>query len=316
LDLKQDILDWLLEDANPSVKYRTLTELLDRDRSDTEITNARKKILQSKEAEYIFSKLDKNGLWPHIPKNFGNYTTTYYLMALSELGLDKSDKRISRIVEWYLPYLSKVKTDRCAFVPLTLRTLILLGYNSDQRVRKLTNQFLDDIRFDGGYLCGWKQNKYVKKGINRLPKSCIQITGKALLLLATLPDQHREDMICSKIAEYFLRRQVIYKAGDLNTIIVQTNNFFPLMVPYTSLYIYLYALSALGYGNRPELDKAWSMLLKKQDEYGRFMLEQKPAKTIFPVGKVGHPSKWVTFYIYLASKYKANTKKNGRNGGE
>jgi hypothetical protein len=36
--VEQSVLDWLLEEENPSVRYRTLTELLDRESDDPDPT--------------------------------------------------------------------------------------------------------------------------------------------------------------------------------------------------------------------------------------------------------------------------------------
>jgi hypothetical protein len=268
----ESVINWLLEDENPSVKYRTLVELLGKSKEEPELEAIKNKIINGKEVSRIFSKLDSNGLWSHTQNNFGSFTTTYYLMALSELGMDKKDERIAKIVEWYIPYLEENDNHLCAFDPLTLRTLVMLGFNTNERVKALINRYINRTRFDGGYLCIWKKNKY--KGQSKLPKSCIQISGKTLLLFATLPDEYKSLDSCKKIVDYFLRRQVMYNTNDLNNIIINTKNYFPLIVPQISLYHYLYSLSVLGYGNFEELTNAWLLLETKKDSSGKFLLEK------------------------------------------
>ena len=296
------VIDWLLEDADIAVKYRTLVDVLDKTANDPEVRAAHRAVQSSPEVIRIFSKRNQNGLWPHTPKNFASYTTTYYLMALAEQGLDKNDERISRIVTWYLKYLETNKDVYCAFMPVTLRALAMLGYGNDKKIKPLIDAYIKTIRFDGGYLCDWKRNKY--KGTDRLPKSCFNISAQTLLLYAYLSPSQQSSPACKKLVEYFFKRRVLYKNDDPHKIIVTTKSSFPVYMPVISLYHILYALSVLGYGRRKELSDAWSLLKSKQDRQGKYALEKTPSKKIFSVGKINEPNKWVTFYICLAEKYK------------
>ena len=45
--LNEDPVDWLLEAENPSVRYFTLTELLDRPEDDSEVAAAKAGIMSS-----------------------------------------------------------------------------------------------------------------------------------------------------------------------------------------------------------------------------------------------------------------------------
>ena len=66
----------------------------------------------------------------------------------------------------------------------------------------------------------------------------------------------------------------------------------------------LLALSRMGYGGHPELDRAWALLEGKRTDQGRYILDWTPAQALLPGGKRGTPSKWVTFYALLALKYR------------
>jgi hypothetical protein len=300
MKINDTAIKWLLEDTDPSVKYRTLTELLGKPKTNPAVRSAQAALLSGPEVLRIFSKLDKSGRWPHTPKNFASYTTTYYLMALAELGLDKNDKRIARIADWYLNYLGKNKDCYCAFMPATLRALAMLGYGDHKKFMALVDAYLPTVRFDGGYLCGWKKNKY--KNETRLPKSCLNITAQTLLLYVYLPRQYRQRPAGKKLVEYFLKRRVMFKNNDPKKIIALTKNSFPVYMPCISLYHILFALSVLGHGRRKELSTAWALLESKKDRQGRYVLERTPTKKIFSVGKIGQPNKWVTLYAYLAEK--------------
>ena len=57
MNLSQDVLDWLLDPENPSVRYRTLTELLGVREDDPEVRQARADIPTSKPVQKIFAKM-------------------------------------------------------------------------------------------------------------------------------------------------------------------------------------------------------------------------------------------------------------------
>jgi len=100
--LKADPTDWLLEPANPSVRYFTLKEILDRPGDDPEVLAAKGAIPTSKVVAKIFARQDPEGFWgsphrPYLPK----YKATYWtLMVLGHLGLSREDERVQRAVEY------------------------------------------------------------------------------------------------------------------------------------------------------------------------------------------------------------------------
>ena len=98
----ENLINWLLEEKEPSVKYRTLTELLGKTETDPEVSEAKVAVLQSKNVNRLFDRLDDRELFPHISKYYGNFTTFNYLYALAELGLKKGDPHIDDIVDWIL----------------------------------------------------------------------------------------------------------------------------------------------------------------------------------------------------------------------
>jgi len=88
--LKADPTDWLLEEDNPSVRYYTLTEILDKPSSDNEIKEAKRQIMEIGPVPKILEKQNPLGHWEE-PERF--YTakykgTAWQLMILAELGTD------------------------------------------------------------------------------------------------------------------------------------------------------------------------------------------------------------------------------------
>jgi len=102
--LQNSPIEWLLEKENPSVRYFTLRDLLDKGENDLEVTRAKEAISNSKVMAKIFSKQKHEGVWekpenPYHPK----YKSTYWqVMILGQLGMDKSDKRVQRACEFVL----------------------------------------------------------------------------------------------------------------------------------------------------------------------------------------------------------------------
>ena len=66
----------------------------------------------------------------------------------------------------------------------------------------------------------------------------------------------------------------------------------------------LLALSKMGYGNNSKLERAWKLMDIKRDELGRYILDWTPTQSPWKVGERNQPNKWLTFYSYLAHKYK------------
>jgi hypothetical protein len=66
----------------------------------------------------------------------------------------------------------------------------------------------------------------------------------------------------------------------------------------------LLTLSKMGYGKDPRLKRAWKYLDSKKDDYGRYVLDWTPRQCPWKVGKRNQPNKWITFYSYLAKKFK------------
>ncbi len=301
-------LDWLLEEENPSIRYRTLVELLGEKSYDPKIKALKAHIPSSKPVEHIFSKMHPEGYWMYDGKGAGvNYvtaiTTHYNLAYLAELSLDRNDPRVALAAERYLN-LSKPDGDydghmSCLYA-YNLRTFIMLGYGSDPRIKKTTQLMLATSRPDGGYLCEMHENK--RK--TRPTKSCINGSVKALMAYAMLPELWGHPR-CKQLVDYFLRRGVIYRTEHPGTL---ANRSSAMMIfPFTwgnNLLETAYSLSVLGYGNRPEAQKMWEVFESKKDKDSKYVLDWNPPKSHFKPGRRGEANKWVTLYAYLAIKHK------------
>jgi hypothetical protein len=101
--LKTSPIEWLLEEENPSVRYFTLLDILDKNGNDLDVEAARSAICNSKVVSKIFSRQNAEGYWedpasPYLPK----YKSTYWqIMLLGYLGIDKEDdERVEKACEY------------------------------------------------------------------------------------------------------------------------------------------------------------------------------------------------------------------------
>lgn len=103
---KKNLVRWLLEEGNPSVRYFTLRDLLNRKEDDSELQAAKAAIPKSKVITKILSKQKPEGYWeepanPYHPK----YKSSYWqIMTLSQLGMDKSDRRARKACEYIFQF--------------------------------------------------------------------------------------------------------------------------------------------------------------------------------------------------------------------
>jgi hypothetical protein len=311
------VLNWLLEEEEPSVRYRTLTELLGRGSDDPEVRRAKAQVAMSKPVTKLFSKMHPDGYWCYVDERTGkalgsgvtylDYVTTHFNLAfLSELGLDREDPRLSLAADRYLN-LQQPDGDfhghfSCLYT-YNLRSFVRMGYKDDPRVRRTMELMLATERPDGGYLCDHHEGKHA----TRPTKSCIRGSVKALVAFAELPGLWNSSR-CRKLVSYFLRRRVYFQTQRQTQPATReiTSTIFP-FVWRASFLEALYALSVLGYGRAPELADAWALLETKMNDEGRYITDWTPPRSHFKPDKRGRPSKWVTLYAKLALKHRGNS---------
>lgn len=315
MNTNQQVYDWLLEQNNPSVRYRTMTELLDRKKDDIEVVQAREQICSSEMVTKILSKMHPDGYWlqkkPATNEfvgdgvEYGAYATTHFCLAyLAELGLDSQNPQVSQAADRYLN-LQKADGDfychlSCLF-GYNIRTLIMLGFRQDSRVQNSIDLMLATERPDGGYLCDLHEGKYKTKAV----KSCIHGSVKTLLAFSEL-QEYWDHPRCQSLVEYFMKRNVLYRTSDLEKAINHdvTRTSFPITWR-AGLTEMVYALSKMGYGSNDELNRAWEILDSKRDSQGKYRLDWTPTQALLKSGKRGESNKWVTFYALLSKKYKS-----------
>jgi hypothetical protein len=325
--LKADATDWLLEEDNPSVRYFTLTELLDKPQTDREVQQAKKEIMTAGMVPKILAKQNSDGSWEK-PGMF--YTakykgTSWQLIILAELGADPAATRIQKACEFILKNSQHLESHgfsmataakigggrQSAVIPcLTgnmVWSLIRLGFLNDSRVQAgidwiTTYQRFDDAEGEGAPK-GWPYDKYVMCFGKH---SCHMGVAKALKALAEIPVEKRDAK--TKVAiqtgvEYFLNHHIYKKSHDLSKISKPgwTKFGFPLMYQTDALEL-LGLLAKLGYKDE-RMQEAIDLTLSKQDPQGRWKLESTfNGRFQVNIERKGEASKWITLKALQALK--------------
>ena len=312
--ISENVVKWLLEPENPSLRYRTMIELLDKSPNDPEAKECKRQIPESIPVKSLLSGMHPDGYW--LQKNattgkmlgegveYGAFGTTHYCLSyLAELGMDRTNAQVAKAAERYLNLQSEdgdfYKHFSC-LLGLNIRTFIMLGYRNDSRVKKSIELLLKTERLDGGYLCDMHEGRYKTKPV----KSCVRGSVKALLAFSYLPEYWKHDRI-RKLVDYFLLRDGIFKRTSLREFVNKDmeRNSFPI-IWRANVFEILLALSKMGYGKDSRLERAWACMDAKADKNGRYVLDWTPEQCPWKVGKRNQPNKWITFYANLAHKFK------------
>ena len=305
------VIDWLLEEDQPSVRYHTLVDLLARKEDDPDVREAHSRIPRVGWAREQLKLQKPKGFWEaHEPRNVHEWleflyfpayvATTWRAIVLADLGLTSSDPRIRKTADRFFEYKLRLGTmvnifnEEVCNVGNTARMLTRFGYGDDYRVRKLYERLLEDQREDGGWNCsqdtpgtldGWE----------------------ALAAFATLPRPKRSGRIersISRGAEFYLERNLFREGRPYAP-------WFRFHYPnhyYYDILVGLDLITKLGYADDRRLEPALAILQDKRRPDGTWVLDRVhpdigPGAGFKPHDRKprplaleppGQPSKWIT----------------------
>src|SRR2546426_4108325 len=168
------VTNWLLEEAQPSVRYHALVDLLDRKADDPDVKAALSTIRRVGWARDLLRTQKPTGYWEaHEPRTVREWvsflrfprfgSSIWKGIILSDLGLTAADRRIRRLAdllfEYKLPLSSGVNffTEEVCLVGNTAPMLTRFGYCEGRRVRKAYELVDEEPRGGGGWDCGPRQ---------------------------------------------------------------------------------------------------------------------------------------------------------------
>jgi hypothetical protein len=326
-EIEPDVLDWLLEADNPSVRYFVLRDLLDLPPTDAKVRKAAHDIMQSRPVRDILGEQQPEGYWL-TPERFysAKYRgTVWQLLLLAELGADPGDARIRRACEFVLDWSqdrasggfsikgSQSGGQHSGVVPcLTgnmIWTLIRFGFGSDPRVREAIDWITTYQRFDDGIddpPRGWPYDRWE---ICWGGHTCHMGVVKVLKAFADIPEDERSPKVhrtIARAAEFMLIHHVHKCSHNLDRVSNPgwLRFGFPLMYQTDVLEI-LNLLLRLGYRDA-RMDEAVALVASKRDAEGRWALENSyNDRFVTPIERKGASSKWITLNALKALKYRS-----------
>jgi hypothetical protein len=286
--LDSDIIAWLLEPDNPSVRYWTLVDILDRSADDAEVREARTAIAQQPLMQELFTRQHPDGHWgddetkPHTAAG-----TLGVLGVLYTLGVEP-DARTAAGCDSLLRFsqhesggFSMVKTRRSGIFPCTtgahLPMLVAFGLGDDPRVRRAFAFLIKDMSADDALDCGRYQHR-----------DCLWGAIAALNGLAVLPADMRSsqsEAAVQRLAGALLDADYDFAGGHRRWLTLGVPRVWDLLSA-------LRALAAHGYARDPRFGPLLDLFLNQQDEQGRWLCGS--VSRTWPLEKRNRPSKWVT----------------------
>jgi hypothetical protein len=301
------VLNWLLEEDQPSIRYHTLTQVIGKPEDDPEVKAARAMIPKRGWAAEILAKQDPGGWWVngeslYMPKYL---STNWMLLILADLGMTKKDPRISKACELWIERFAaadggftadNMSKGHLCITGNTARALAQFGYGDHLKVRSAFEWLVKNQAKLGGWSCfGSGRNLDSWEGMSAFAVYPKRKWTKSM-----------KDAV-EKAAEFYLQRE-LYKQGDHYDPWYRFH--YPLHY-YYDLLVGLDFMTALGYGNDRRLSHAISVLKEKRRPDGKWNLDAvhpdveggmadwykknpKRAPTPFALERPGEPSKIIT----------------------
>ncbi|MCI4347135.1 MAG: terpene cyclase/mutase family protein [Thermoplasmata archaeon] len=265
----RSVLDWLLEDEQPAIRYRTLRELLGKPETDSEVREAKRRIPKIGWGARILARRDPKGWWDngtnlYQPKYL---STNWQLLVLADLGLTRDTAAVKASCELWI---RRFTTRDGSFGPgggarghlctagNTARALIKFGYEDHPAVRQTLEWLVEQASHLGGWSC-W--------GSGRNLDSWEGLSAFAAYPRAKWTPAMKDRV--EKAAEFFLERE-LFRQGE------HYEPWYRFHYPvhyYYDILVGLDLLTSLGYGDDRRLGTALSRLKKKRRKDGRWNLD-------------------------------------------
>lgn len=313
--LLEEVLDWLLDPENPSVRYWALQQLLGHKASESIVQEAQDEVMRSPIVQIIFQNQNVGGFWVdemdlYLPKY---RATTHSLLILSELGVRinlEIKKGLDHVFRFQLnsghfrmlmPKTTKGRnsklTDGCCYDGNILYYMIRFGYFEDPRVQKLVSFILDN---HDDRDAGWKCRAYPIDPEAVFPTNCFMGATKVVKALSIIPEKHRTQRINEVIAievENLLENGIFRYRRNPNGSRKSKEGWkrfgFPLFYQSDILEV-LESLTRLGIWDERMQDSI-DHLINVQGEDGRWLLKNTyNGKFWMNIEEKHKPSKWIT----------------------
>ncbi len=329
----EDVLRWLLEPANPPVRYLTLTDLLGRPEADPEVRSTRAQLHEYPLTQAILGHPGALPLDDERP--YWKYDGLYWqLIVLGQFLADGKDPRIAPAVDFVLEHRHWVRKRgwQCLTTNL-LGALMRLGYADHpvviEETEALAQRFVEEDGIDCsemGYsllsrcfmalpkllLCFaevpvGRRSASVEKAIERITSDLIDkevfvyLPGHRKAWSEILAGRPRRDELPSgqRVVDWVAARREEFLTsrgpGDRRPKRGWLKFGFPLHYNSDVLEALL-GLARVGVPQDPRLDRALHVLRDKRTDDGRWIMERSMnGRMLVDVEALGAPSKWLTY---------------------
>lgn len=289
------VLEWLLAESEPAVRYRTLTWLMDKHEDDPEVKKAKDRIADEPTVQKVFEIQEADG-------GFFGKGRLEPILVLADCGVPGSDPHVRKAVELiysrftddgsFKHYYGKKLPCAAAYY---IGILMAFGKNGEERTRKGIDRILQTQRLDGGWLHGLNTLPGGKKEHN---ESCPHATLHLLQAMS-----HSEELKNSRAAERAVESVLKHwetKIPAPEHAFGIGSRFARLKYPLIGYHILAYASILAGYPTACK-DKRMKEVARKiseqRDEDGRFYSGSVFKHfSDFEFGKKNQPSKWVSVH--------------------
>ena len=320
--LRGDSLSWLLEPDSPGVRYLAMRDLLDLHEDYPELCEARAIAHQQGPIADVMANMSDTGYWAEPgPGYYPKYSSTIWsLILLAQLGANiKEDTCILKACNYFLENAltpggqisasgTPAGTADCMQGNL-IWALLELGCTDtrlekafDWMARSVTGEGiapvsdrLAEVRYYAGkcgpiFACGSNDKK-----------PCAWGAVKVMLALARIPTEQRTPVIERAIKQgidFLFSIELPSAEWPSGYSAKPSGNWWKFGFPVfyvTDLLQAAEALVDLGYSRDPRMAELLDLILSKQDENGRWLLEYYYTdKTWVDFGEKKQPNKWVT----------------------
>jgi hypothetical protein len=308
-------LDWLLEPSDPSVRFWTLQQLLDRPLDAPEVRDAQYALMESHSVRAILDAQDPEGHWGN-PEDMYNpkyRATTHSLLVLAELGAKRTpeiERGIEHVFDFQRDsghfltgkpktergYASKVK-DGCCLDANVLYYLNHFDYIDDPRTQK-TIRFL--LEYHSPMEAGWKCRAYPIDSAAVFTPNCFMGASKVLKSFSAIPKEKRPpemEAIINREVESVLENGVYRYLRNPDGTRKDKAGWkrfgFPLFYQSDTLEV-LDTLTRLGVHD-PRMEPALDVVSKTQQGDSSWLLKHTfNGKMWIDIDVKHKPSKWIT----------------------
>ncbi|MEZ4710331.1 MAG: hypothetical protein R3A44_24215 [Caldilineaceae bacterium] len=300
MTLKNELYTWLLKSEIPSIRYKTLVDLLEYPPHQPCVENARRAVAHTGPVPAILAGQAPNGAWAKENSYYSpKYVSTHWsMLLLTELGIDPEDAHFQRGVDFMLNATRSELEARMnasnlgfsCFWGNLLRYALYAGRYDDAQGQKLIQYAARDLH-RGPCQCAHNDNHACAWGVARM-----------LWGLALIPTAHRTRQIGHAIdagVKFLLHSFQLLDAnyptpddGKIHSLWFRLN--FPLFYQADILFV-LRVLADLHRLDHPGAQPALNWLQTRQQSNGRWRGSSPyRARTWRAIGDAAEIDRWVS----------------------